>query len=189
MVTKKKHRISDEKFRDILFAECNKGTDDAHLKTNFYELLSTKYSVHKARALQLHDIYYPEWAKLNQKGINEGTVTNGEAQAKKGLKSRTDRIMQLQNEIEHMESQLRGDVEFTFIVGNSIKTSHTSGVFILPVQVQNEIRREIRAHNSEISRLEGDYAATKSDLTTNGKSLNTSFQIEVIDRRENVENE
>ena len=109
--------------------------------------------------------------------------------AKNGLKSRIDRIMQLQNEIEHMESQLRGDVEFTFIVGNSIKTSHTSGVFILPVQVQNEIRREIRAHNSEISRLEGDYAATKSDLTTNGKSLNTSFQVEVIDRRENVENE
>ncbi len=39
------------------------------------------------------------------------------------------------------------------------------------------------------ARMEGDYAATKSDLTTNGKSLNTSFQVEVIDRRENVENE
>lgn len=39
------------------------------------------------------------------------------------------------------------------------------------------------------ARMEGDYASEKKDLTTNGKSLNTSFQIEVIDRRENVENE
>ena len=34
-----------------------------------------------------------------------------------------------------------------------------------------------------------DGVIVKSDLTTNGKSLNTSFHVEVIDRRENVENE
>ena len=54
----KKKRLSDEEFRDILFSELNKGNEKAHLKTNFYELLCTKNSVAKGRALKLHGISF-----------------------------------------------------------------------------------------------------------------------------------
>lgn len=110
--------------------------------------------------------------KAYQKKANEAkelaSIEAEKEAVKNGLKSRTDRILYLQNEIERMEAQLRGDVKVTFVIGNGIKSSHVGEVFVLPIQIQNELRREIRAHSSEISKLEGDYAAEKKDVMLKG---------------------
>jgi hypothetical protein len=93
---------------------------------------------------------------------------------KQGLKTKFDRLMFYQKEIENMEAQLRGEVEFTFMQGAAIKKSHTNGVFMLPVQIQNELRKTIKEYTIEISKIESDYATERVDITTKNKSLNTA---------------
>ena len=99
--------------------------------------------------------------KLAEQTANDTLIAETKDAVKQGLKSKLDRVMFYQNEIEKMESQLRGEVEFTFMQGSSIKKSHTNDVFMLPVQIQNELRKTIQAYQSEISKIEGDYAAIK----------------------------
>lgn len=76
---------------------------------------------------------------------------------KRGLKTKLDRVMFYQDQIDEMEKQLYGETEFYFIVGNKPLTSHPQGVFKLPIEKQNEIRKQIKEYQIEISRIEGDY--------------------------------
>lgn len=99
---------------------------------------------------------------------------------KSGLKSKIERAMFLQNEIEVMEKQLRGDVHFTFKIGNKINKSHTGDVFMLPIDEQNKIRQVIKEYQIEISKMEGDYAPTKiaeTDVSGKDRKLPTGAKI------------
>lgn len=60
MTTNKKKRISNAQFKELLIKELAKPETKAHIKTNFYELLQTEYSINKQRALKLHDLHYSE---------------------------------------------------------------------------------------------------------------------------------
>lgn len=91
---------------------------------------------------------------------------------KDGLKSKIERLLFYQNEIDHMEKQLKGEVRFVFILGYKVKPSHIGNKFKLPLQVQNELRNNIKSYQSEISKIEGDYAPTKSAQTNvNGEDV------------------
>jgi len=54
----------------------NSGNTQAHLKTNFYTLLQTNWSLDKTRSLKLHDSYYPLWTQLQDKATNEQSIAN-----------------------------------------------------------------------------------------------------------------
>ena len=85
---------------------------------------------------------------------------------KTGLKSKLDRLMFYQNQIDEMQKQLTGASRFMFIVGNKPVASHNSkGDFILPLEKQNDIRKAIKEYQTEISKIEGDYAITKPART------------------------
>jgi hypothetical protein len=71
-----KTRLTDESFKDLLFKELNSGNTQAHLKTNFYTLLQTNWSLDKTRSLKLHDSYYPLWTQLQDKATNEQSIAN-----------------------------------------------------------------------------------------------------------------
>ena len=82
----------------------------------------------------------------------------------RGLKTKFDRAFFYQEQIVLMEKQLSGAEKFTFIVGNKPLSSHDkSGNFMLPIEKQNEIRKAIKEYQTEISKIEGDYAAIKND--------------------------
>ena len=68
--------MTDESFKDLLFKELNSGNTQAHLKTNFYTLLQTNWSLDKTRSLKLHDSYYPLWTQLQDKATNEQSIAN-----------------------------------------------------------------------------------------------------------------
>ena len=92
-----------------------------------------------------------------------------------GIKSKQSRVLFYQNQIDVMELQLHGQSKFMFIVGNKPIPSHNSkGEFNLPIEKQNEIRNQIKSYQTEISKIEGDYATIKSDITSNGDSMNLS---------------
>lgn len=81
---------------------------------------------------------------------------------KSGLKSKLDRLMFYQDQIDEMEKQLTGASKFMFIVGNKPVASHNSkGNFVLPLEKQNDIRKAIKEYQTEISKIEGDYASIK----------------------------
>lgn len=94
-------RLSDELFKDLLFKELNSGNEKAHLKTPFYDLLSSKYSIHKTRARQLHDLYYPDWVNLQDKATNEVTVSQAKETAKKHNITRDSLVEEL-NEVKEL---------------------------------------------------------------------------------------
>ena len=71
-----KARLTDESFKYLLFKELNSGNTQAHLKTNFYTLLQTNWSLDKTRSLKLHDSYYPLWTQLQDKATNEQSIAN-----------------------------------------------------------------------------------------------------------------
>ena len=84
---------------------------------------------------------------------------------KKGLKSKFERLMFYQDQIEVMEDQLTGQLEFYFLVGNKPLTSHPNGKFKLPIEKQNDIRKQIKEYQTEISRIEGDYEKDNKQKT------------------------
>lgn len=102
-----------------------------------------------------------ERRNLAAKTANDTLIAETKDAVKQGLKTKFDRLMFYQNEIERMEAQLRGEVEFTFMQGSTIKKSHSNGEFMLPIQIQNEIRKTIKEYTIEISKIESDYAPSK----------------------------
>lgn len=107
---------------------------------------------------------------------------------KSGLKSKLEKQVELQNEIDLIDKQIKGEVEFTFVVGNKVNKSHNGDIFMLPVQIQNELRARKLQYYAELNKMEGDYAVTKTEVTgKDGKDLVPQLQIEIIDSRTQVE--
>lgn len=90
---KKKQRVSDEKFQLLLIDEINKGNEDAHLKTNFFQLLQTKYSIDKTRSLRLWDKYYPDIMKRIEDAKNKETEKLAKKQVRKDIANKTERMI------------------------------------------------------------------------------------------------
>lgn len=109
-----------------------------------------------------------DWNKANARSLQYQSKVNSaketasieiEVEAlKQGLKTKIDRLLFYQNQIDIMEKQLFGEIKFMFIVGNKPVSSHNSkNEFILPLEKQNEIRKQIKDYQTEISKIEGDY--------------------------------
>lgn len=90
---------------------------------------------------------------------------------KRGLKTKNDRLITLQKQIDATERELEIGT-FTEIKRDGDKALK----FERPLTPYEKamMRRTIKHLQSEISKIEGDYAPTKVDHSTLGKSLNTS---------------
>lgn len=121
-----------------------------------------------------------------QKRIDEANdiieIEDAKESTKQGLKSKFERVMEYQHEITRMYEQLTGSIKFTFKVGNSIKHSHApDGTFMVPIDVQNDIRTIIKVYKAEISKIEGDYASNKTEITgPNGQPLQTESTVLIL---------
>lgn len=167
--------LSDASYRELLFKHLNEGDQRAHAKTVFWEYLNESFAIQKGRAIRLHDLYYAQWCETRKKYQDRELEKQSAAAAKKGLNTRLDRLMFYQKQVSKMEKQLDGKAKFTFVVNGRIMKSHDgAGNFVAPVQVLNEIRRQIRDYQAEISRAEGDYAPVKTDITSGGKAIKKS---------------
>lgn len=160
--TTQKQRISDQLFRKLLFDYCNRGEPQAHLKTNFFALLKTRYSINKTRSLKLHDEYYPLWAELSAKQTDAIIKKQTARDVGLCLASKEAMINFYQAQVETFQKQLIGEVKFNYNIGNRIFQSHNSkNEFTVPVQITNEIRKLMREYLIDISRMQGFYAPLK----------------------------
>ncbi len=124
---------------------------------------------------------YAAAQQQRQQVVSEVRVQIDTEAAIMGLKSKNERVLEYQAEILRMEQQLIGKIKSTFIVGNKILQSHNGDTFMLPLQLQNELRNTIKAYRAEISKLEGDYAAIKTETEIKGGQL-TPDQFETLRR-------
>lgn len=134
-------------------------------KAKCSEVLRSRFKLMLQRFYKRYDLAYKEWQETRKKADSIQIQANAKEALKTALKSKIERVLFYQNEIETMEKQLKGEVEFTFKVGNKINKSHNSGVFMLPIDEQNKIRQVIKDYQSEISKMEGDYAPTSQSIT------------------------
>lgn len=95
---------------------------------------------------------------------------------KLGLKSKAEKELEIQNEINHIDQQIKGEVQFTFAVGNKVNKSHNGDVFMLPVQVQNELRARKLQYYTELNRMCGDYAPAKTEVKIDAKDMVIDFR-------------
>jgi len=115
----------------------------------------------RSRFWKTFDIVHSDWAKLKDKAEREGISEATKEASKIGLKSKLEKQLELQNEISLIDKQIKGEVQFTFVVGNKVNKSHNGDVFMLPVQVQNDLRARKLQYYAELNKMEGDYAPTK----------------------------
>lgn len=161
-------RISDTEFKQLMLSELKKSESKAHSKTNFFELLRTKYSIHKKRALELHDKYYSEWAKLRESGLTGGIVKAAEKDAQMGLKSKFERQLHLQKQIDDIQADInRGIIEDYIVIGGKVQVVNK----IMNAETKAYLRKAIKELTAELNKMDGSYQPTKIDATVTEKKL------------------
>lgn len=170
----KKNRISDAQLKTELMSYFESGNTAI---TELLGLIRIKYGVGNDRYFPIANQTLNEWKKLKE-AAHANTITQNTEQAlKMGIKTKNERVIFLQTEIDRMISQLCGSVAFTFIIGDSIKSSKSEdNRLVAPISVQNQLRAMILSYQAEISKIEGDYAPTKTANTnTKGEDVITPF--------------
>ena len=171
--------ISDAQLRSELRKLFSKGITQ---KSDAYGQIRTKFSMGRSRFWKMYDSVHADWAKLKDKAENEGITEATKEAAKNGLKSKLEKQLELQNEINLIDKQIKGEVQFTFVVGNKVNKSHNGDIFMLPVQIQNELRARKLQYYSELNKMNGDYAPTK--VANTDKDGNDVKQVIIIGGKE-----
>lgn len=151
---KSQNRISEEQFRKLLLKELTKSNSKAHLKTNFFQLLKTKYSIDKKRSFNLHDKYYTEHQNSKNEQLAVQTIEQEKQAFKLGLNDKNEHAQKLVDEIKRLQE---------IKAGKALKVGET----IIIATFQDEIRAkaEIRAIRTQVGKWYGFDAPTKQELT------------------------
>jgi|ERR1035437_2455902 hypothetical protein len=152
--------VSDAQLKTLIRNELGKGNT---IKTNCYELLRTKYKLTKSTFLKKFDTVHSDWAKLKDKAESEGIIEESKEAAKTGLKSKLEKELHLQKQIDDIQSDIDKGVseEYVFVGGKRRKVNT-----ILNAQTKAYLRKTIRDIYTELNKMEGDYAALKIANTT-----------------------
>ena len=98
-------------------------------------------------------------------------VSKAKDTVKKAIMSREELLEFYSNEIQDYKDTKSGKK----------KAISVGGVIIMPTF------QDAKNAGAEIAKIQGYYAPAKSDVTTNGKELQTLIQVEVIERKEQVD--
>lgn len=140
-------------------------------KTACYDHVRTKFKLTKKIFYDMFPIVYKDWFEIKEKADLEALEAATKAAALEGLRSNIQHQHDLQADINLIDKQLKGEVEFVFEMNGEAKSSHRDGIFMLPVQIQNQLRATKISYNAELSRVAGRYApklfslANESDIT------------------------
>lgn len=116
-----------------------------------------------------------------QKEVNSAKVKasiNEEVKAVKiGLKTKIDRLLILQRLVDECLEQLATkQCNDTIIVDGNIKNIKR----LMNQRELNDTRKTLQSLQSEISKIEGDYATIKTDITTKGEKVNNNTDLSKV---------
>ena len=137
--------------------------------TSTYNDIKQRYTIAKARHIKIYYKAIEEWAKLKDIAIAKQIQANTEIVLKSGIKSKIDRLLELQEQIKSLNDELTANIMIvsTFYDGEII-----TGARPMNSIEKSAINKTIKEIRAEISKIEGDYAPTKSAQTNiNGEDV------------------
>ena len=174
IIMKPKKRISKtESIKQILqlLREGYATLDILGVMSSKWELPETTFYNHLKEAKET----YQKELLSQQKAIEEVREQEVKKVAQKGLKSKFERDLELQNDIEYYQDVLSGKIKTTFILGQKVSATES-----LPIQIVLLIQKTINDLRIELSKRLGEYATTQVELT-NKNFIPDEVVITIID--------
>lgn len=139
--------------------------------TSTYNDIRQRYTIAKARHIKIYYKTLEEWSNLKEIARNNQIQANTEISLKKGLKSKLERLFDLQEQIDKLNEELEKNIMYVSAFQDGELLTGTRPLSAIEKSTINKTIKEIRA---EISKIEGDYAPTKSAQTnSNGEDVVT----------------
>jgi hypothetical protein len=167
--------ISDAQLKDEFIKLFEAGNTD---KGKCKEVLRSKYKLQEQRYYKSYAAALQGWQKLKEKAQIEQIHTNTAEALKSGLKSKTERISDIQSQIQELKQKLSDNKDFKYMVINGRVQKVVCEV---DLSTRAYIHKTIKDLESEINKMEGNYAPTKvaqTDSAGNDTSTHTTIIIE-----------
>lgn len=181
IIMKQKKRISKTESVKQILKLLRKG----YATTDITREIASKYDIHEATVyahLKIAKEQYQDELERQQKEIEMVRLAEAKKAAQKGLKSKFERDLEIQEEIEHYQSILAGDKKVSFILGHKVSATEN-----LPIQIVLLVQNTINDLRKELAKRLGEYEATtirveevKPDVT-----YITLAELDEIERRLN----
>ena len=154
IIMKQKKRISKTESVKQILKLLRKG----YATTDITREITSKYDVHEATVyahLKIAKEQYQDELERQQKEIERVRSAEAQKAAQKGLKSKFERDLEIQEEIEHYQSILAGDKKVSFILGQKVSATEN-----LPIQIVLLVQNTINDLRKELAKRLGEYEAT-----------------------------
>lgn len=154
IIMKQKKRISKTESIKQILKLLRKG----YATTEITREIASKYDIHEATAyahLKIAKEQYQDELQEQQKEIERVRSAEAQKAAQKGLKSKFERDLEIQEEIEHYQSILAGDKKVSFILGQKVSATEN-----LPIQIVLLVQNTINDLRKELAKRLGEYEAT-----------------------------
>lgn len=154
-----KQNISDAQLKNEYLNIFESGNTD---NTNIYEQIRTKYKLAKERHVKMYHSTLLEWQNEKEKSTSIQIQANASESLKSGLKSKLERLLALQKQEDQLQKELDDNKTITSTFYDGAMISDYRELTPLERAKLHQVIKEIRA---EISKIEGDYAPTKTANT------------------------
>ena len=154
IIMKQKKRISKTESIKQILKLLRKG----YATTDITREIASKYDIHEATVyahLKIAKEQYQDELERQQKEIEMVRLAEAKKVAQKGLKSKFERDLEIQEEIEHYQSILAGDKKVSFILGQKVSATEN-----LPIQIVLLVQNTINDLRKELAKRLGEYEAT-----------------------------
>ena len=154
IIMKQKKRISKTESVKQILKLLRKG----YATTDITREIASKYDIHEATVyahLKIAKEQYQDELERQQKEIERVRSAEAQKAAQKGLKSKFERDLEIQEEIEHYQSILAGDKKVSFILGQKVSATEN-----LPIQIVLLVQNTINDLRKELAKRLGEYEAT-----------------------------
>lgn len=154
MTQSKKKSLTDAELKIEIRKLWNEGERG---KTHLYELLRTKIKIEKKRCLKMYNEVEKEATQETLQAQSDTIIEETKEAVKQGLKSKFERVMILQREVDKILQELDANVTTDYVAYQGYATRVVKEISVTDRAYMRKTLKDLQA---EISKIEGDYADT-----------------------------
>ena len=154
----KRTKLSDSQLKSEMLSLFNGGITG---KSDCYGKIRIKHTLARDRFFRMYDVCHSEWSKIKERADTDVTVQAAETAAKIGLKSKLDKQIHLQNQIDCIQADIdRGIIEDYVMISGALELVNK----IMNAESKAYLRKTMKELYAELNKMEGDYAAKRIEL-------------------------
>lgn len=163
--TIKRNKLSDSQLKSEIIALFNSAITG---KMDVFGNIRNKFTIARDRYTNMYNICYSEWGALKANADKEVTEAAAIYAAKIGLKSKLDKQLHIQKQIDEIQADIDSGilVDYAYVNFKFEKIEK-----VMNAETKAYLRLAIKTLYAELNKMEGDYAVTRTDVTTNGESI------------------